>query len=67
MIEITKNEAHSKLDKIDLEVIDHELDNLFYSNKRNEREMTSKYYLEEGKTIVLKILWDKKEVALYRF
>jgi len=67
MIKISSTEAFQGFDEIDIKVVDDELDGLFHSDARNDREMTYQYFLEDEKTITLKVYWDGEEVATYRF
>jgi len=67
MIKISKNEAYSGLDDIDVKVIDQELDLMFNSDQRFEREMTTQFFLKDEDTINLLVYWDDQEVANYEF
>lgn len=67
MIKISKNEAYSELDDIDVKVIDQELDLMFNSDQRFGREMTTQFFLKDEDTINLLVYWDGQEVANYEF
>lgn len=67
-IKLTRTEAYAGFDEVDFKVMDQELDSLFHSDQRDDREMTTQFFLENmGKTIALEVYWDKQLVQTIRF
>jgi hypothetical protein len=60
-------DAYQGLDEMDLKVIDQELDLLYHSDQRGNREMTKQFFLESEDTIVLEVYWGGSRVQKYRF
>lgn len=66
MIKIEESEARQSLTSMDLKVITQEIDDIYQSDQRFDREMTAQYFSDD-ENIYLKVYWDEKEVAHYRF
>lgn len=67
MLKISRVDAYAGFDEMDFKVMDQELEDIFHSDQRNGREMTTQFYLADPKSIFMIVYWDGREVARYRF
>lgn len=67
MKKISRVDAFAGMDEIDHKVMEQELQSIFESDQRNEREQTQQFYLDEENFIVLDVLWEDTVVQTLRF
>lgn len=66
-IKISRVDAYAGFDEIDFKVMDQELHSISNSDQRHGRELSMQFFLEDEKTIALKVYWDGEEVETFRF
>jgi hypothetical protein len=67
MKKISKVDAYQALDEMDFKVMDQELESVFNSDQRGNREMNHQFFLDNDGYIVLEMYWDGEKVHSLSF
>ncbi|WP_243292849.1 hypothetical protein [Bacillus sp. FJAT-47783] len=66
MKKISRTDAYQRMNDIAFKVMDQELEAVFHSDQRKDREMTHEFFLDHDGSIVLEMYWDGRLVQTLR-